>query len=389
MLLAAMLLGGLAVARGEVRVDADYPGGNILVDSVDGNTVSLHQDLRDTEGWWFYWSFQVRGAEGKTVTFRFTNKDVLGTRGPAVSSDAGRTWTWLGTGTVQQASFTYAFPADAGCVRFAFAPSYQESDLRRFLDSRKGVRNLSVGELCRTEKGRPVERIRIGPAEGSPKHRILLTCRHHCCESMASYVLEGMLGALLSDTEDGRWFRENVEVMAVPFMDKDGVEQGDQGKNRKPHDHNRDYEGRSRYASVAALREFVPQWSEGRLRVALDLHCPYIRGDHNEAIYMVGSRKPEIWAEQCAFGRILEGVCGGSLPYHASDNLPYGQAWNTEQNEKGGMSESRWAGELKGIRLASSIETPYANVGATTVTPDNARAFGAALVRALRRYLEP
>lgn len=61
-------------------------------------------------------------------------------------------------------------------------------------------------------------------------------------------------------------------------MDKDGVEDGDQGKNRLPHDHNRDYTGESIYASVRASRDFVPHWSVGRLKFALDMHCPYILG---------------------------------------------------------------------------------------------------------------
>ncbi|MEM7236147.1 MAG: Gfo/Idh/MocA family oxidoreductase, partial [Planctomycetota bacterium] len=39
--------------------------------SVKGNTVRLAPDLRDTEGWWFWWNFRVRGAAGKTFRFEF------------------------------------------------------------------------------------------------------------------------------------------------------------------------------------------------------------------------------------------------------------------------------------------------------------------------------
>lgn len=59
------------------------------------------------------------------------------------------------------------------------------------------------------------------------------------------------------DAADVRWLREQVEFFVVPFMDKDGVEAGDQGKNRRPYDHNRDYQGESLYASVRAMRELV------------------------------------------------------------------------------------------------------------------------------------
>jgi murein tripeptide amidase MpaA len=41
-----------------------------------------------------------------------------------------------------------------------------------------------------------------------------------------------------ADTPEGRLARERFRFLAVPFMDKDGVEDGDQGKNRRPRDHN-------------------------------------------------------------------------------------------------------------------------------------------------------
>ena len=111
--------------------------------------------------------------------------------------------------------------------------------------------------------------------------------------TMASYLLEGFLRAAMSDTEAGRTFRARYRLYCVPIVDKDGVQSGDQGKNRNPHDHNRDYEGESIYASVAANKEFVPEWSNGKLRIVLDLHCPYVRGGggkrgSNEQIYFVG-----------------------------------------------------------------------------------------------------
>jgi hypothetical protein len=389
---AAILLGCLAGdVAAKVVIDADYPGGNIIFQRINGDLVDLKQDLRDTKGWWFYWSFQVRGAAGRKLTFRFTNKNVIGTRGPAVSVDGGKTWSWLGTKSVKGASFTYSFPPadskNARPVRFAFAIPYQEANLKQFLARHEKSKYLSVRQLCRTRKGRIVERIHIGRLDGRAGYRILLTCRHHSCESIASYVLEGAMAAMLADTETGRWFRKNVEVMAIPFVDKDGVEDGDQGKNRKPRDHNRDYIGKSTHPSIAALREFVPKWSAGRLKIVIDLHCPWLRGGGNESIYLVGSKDKAIWAAQCRFAGILETVCGDVLPYKASSNLPFGKSWNTGANFKAGKSCSRWAGELKGIDLATTIETPYANARKVTITPKLARAFGAAIAEAMGRYL--
>lgn len=239
----------------DVEIDAEYPGGNIIVGQIDADVINLRQDPRDTKRWWFYWNFRVRGAEGRTLTFRFTDRNVIGTRGPAVSFNEGRTWSWLGTKSIKGTSFRYSFAANAKSVRFAFSLPYQEADLARFLEQHEGNQYLGLHELCKTRKGRSVERIHIGNLNGQPTYRVLITCRHHACESTASYVVEGMMAALLAETEDGKWFREDVEALVVPFMDKDGVEDGDQGKGRAPRDHCRDYSGESLYPSVATLRK--------------------------------------------------------------------------------------------------------------------------------------
>jgi hypothetical protein len=399
-LLAALSLGAFLLAvhadageAGEaaatVAVDADFPGGNSVLERIEGEAVYLHQDLRDTQGDWFWWHFRVRGAAGRTLTFHFTKSNVIGVRGPALSTDGGKAWTWLGKEAVKGSSFRYSFPAEAQEVRFCFAIPYFEANLRAFLKPYADHPSLKLLPLSRTRKGREAERLAVGKLGGQADHRVLITCRHHCCESMASYSAEGLIEAALADADDGRWFREHVEMMIIPFVDKDGVEDGDQGKNRKPHDHNRDYAGESLYPEVKAIREIVPAWSGGKLRIALDLHCPHIRGPHNEVIYQVGAESPAMWEQQCAFGKILESVRTGPLPYHASDNLPFGKGWNTEKNYGSGKSYGRWAGGLPGMRLASSIEIPYANAAGAVVTAESARAFGRDLAKAIRQYLEP
>jgi predicted deacylase len=369
-------------------VDGDFPGGNIVLDRIEGDTVFLRPDQRDSSTWWFYWHFRVRAAAGSTVKFQFVGRNPIGTRGPALSTDGGDNWSWLDPEAPRDSTFSYSFGERAEGVRFCFSIPYLKDNLRKFLNRHDDNPHLLVRELCRSRKGRSVERLHVGKIGGGSKHRVLLTARHHACEMIASYSLEGLLETVLSDTELGRWFRENVEVLAIPFMDTDGVEDGDQGKNRKPHDHNRDYSGESIYPSVGALRRFVRRWSEGKLKVMLDLHCPYISGTNNEVIYIVGSSNPTIWKQQQKFAEILESVCEGPLPYAAESSLPFGTSWNTAKNYGTQKSSSRWACEQPSVRMATTIEIPYANVGTVPVTPEKARAFGRDLALALRRYLE-
>lgn len=314
----------------------------------------------------------------------------LTTRGPAVSTDGGETWSWLGSETANSASFSFAFPKNNMETRFCLAVPYQEANLLTFLEMYKTNSNISVEELCKTRKNRPVEMIRAGKIDGEARHHVLLTCRHHSCEMMASYCLEGILETVLSDSDDGSWFKKNVEVLAVPFMDKDGVEDGDQGKNRKPHDHNRDYEGTSIYPSVAALRELVPEWSGGKLRFAMDMHCPYISGGGDEPggaenIYFVGGQSQENWENVLQFSKILEQTQRGPLNYSHKHNMPWGVAWN---NLKGKQANAKWSETLPGIMIGTSLEVPYASAGGKAVTAESARALGRDVARAVRLYLE-
>lgn len=373
-----------------IEIDCDFPGGNVIVEGIEGDTIRLAPDQRDIDPntHWFYWYYRVRGAQGRTLNFVFERADV-GVRGPAVSLDRGWTWRWLGAEHGDDHSFVYGFATEAGEVRLSFGMPYTQHNWDAFVADRAGNPHLRLDTLCRSRKGRAVEYVSFGRIDAAADHRVLITARHHCCEMMASYVLEGLIVGALTDDEAGHWLRDHVEFLAVPFMDKDGVEEGDQGKRRLPHDHNRDYT-EAIYPEVRRLKTLVHAWSDGRLRFALDLHCPWIRGLHNEEIYFVGVPEADAWARTEAFAAVLERVHTGPLPYRRSDNLPFGQDWNTGDGSPKGEPATfeRWASIVPGVWFGSTIEFPYANVHGVEVTPASARAFGRDLAAAISHYLQ-
>ncbi|MEX0887513.1 MAG: hypothetical protein WD009_13855 [Phycisphaeraceae bacterium] len=374
----------------EPTVDTDIPAGNAVIEQVDGDTIHLRPDLRDTEGHWFYWHVRVRHAGGHTLRFQFPNNQCIGARGPAISIDAGRTWRWLTDHFPHADHFDYAVPDAADDVRLCMTIPYGPEHLDAFLATRRAS-NLVRETLCTSHAGHAVPLLRAGNLS-DPDTRILVTARHHACESMASFVLEGLLAAALADDELGHWFQHHVELMCVPFVDHDGVMHGDQGKNRAPHDHNRDYAGDSIHAEVAAIRELVPRWSAGRLRVGLDLHCPYLRNNvhghgQNEKVYQVGGKDPARWGEQQRFGGVLEQCAAGALPYAQANDLPFGQDWNTGANYGQFKSSTRWFAEQPGVRLTTTFEIPYANAQGVEVHIEPCRALGRDIAQALRSYL--
>lgn len=383
----------------KVVIDVDFPGGNIIVQNSDnnstlyyevtGDTISVRPDLRDTEGSWFYWYFRVKEATGRTLHFKFPNENFIGVHGPAFSIDEGGTWEWLGDSSVRGTTFQFSFPNNTKEVRFCVGIPYVDSDLQEFLNRYKENPNLKVEILAKTKKERYVELLRFGRIDGDCDHRILITCRHHACETMGNYCLEGIIESVLSDSEVGKWFRHHVEFIAIPFVDKDGVQDGDQGKNRKPHDHNQDYNiEKSIYPSVLAIKEFIPGWSEGKLRFSLDIHCPGLRGKYHEMLlFPTRLRGNENWNQIEKFLVYLEKTQTGTLNFKLKNSLSF-TSWSGDTNIVIPNTSSRWIRKIPGVLFATSIEIPYSNASGKKVTDKSAKYFGNDIASAIRNYLE-
>ncbi len=363
---------------GDCMITAAIPGGNIQLFGISGNRIELDVELRDTTTDWFYWSFKAEFPRPGRYEFYFVKPNRIGPRGPAYSLDGGRSWRWLGENTDGR-SFVFDYDGSAPEVLFCMGMAYLERDFDAFRREFSGNALLQVETLCRSRQGRAVEIATI--REGAPEFTLLLTSRHHAGEMMATYVLEGMLRYALIHEE----FRRSIGITAVPFVDKDGVENGDQGKNRAPHDHARDYEGESIYPEVAAIRELFLQL---RPAAVMDLHCPWLRGGCNEWIYVVGSEKPERELQMTRFGRILETETPPCCPYHERDNVRFGTLWNTAENYTGGWTIRHFAENYPFVKGAFSMEIPFANAREVTLDRAAALELGAAFCRAMARYLK-
>ena len=374
------------------EIDCNFPGGNIIVHGVEGDKLDLSPDLRDTTTEWFYWAFRVRGAAGRHLHVHFTSCSPVGMRGPAISTDGRLSWHWT-TEAWDNNNFEATVPDGCDEIYFAFAPVYTQENWDRFMKTLpdfapKG--SYEAGTLTTSRKGRAVEVFHVGQSPDKAEKVAVITARHHCCEMIASYAMEGIIKAVLSgDTEEGRWLRDHASITFIPFADKDGVEDGDQGKNRAPRDHNNDHdlflypETRAITSLIAGLqRKFGVDG-------VIDLHCPWIRDYPNDIVYTPGRCNRSAEACQIAFGKILEKCLPeGSLPYYQKNFYPFGKGWNNAVNYGRGRVFINWTNEVCMVPFATTFEIAYASASGVTVTPDGARLFGKGLAIALARYFQ-
>ena len=343
-------------------IHKNFVGGNIKITRQTESDVYVENELRDTTENWFYWAFCVEGAQGKTVTFHFQT-DRLGYFGPAISYDLN-TWHWLGQRGEKE--FTYTFGEQETKVYFAHSMLYHPERFLRFTKEN----GLVVQELCKSNKGRSVPCL----AHGDGKRSIILTVRHHACESTGNYVLEGVLSELLKTPIP------DTKVFCVPFVDYDGVVDGDQGKSRAPHDHNRDYDGEtSIYAETKSIKEYA---RKNGCHYAFDFHSPWHIGKENDKAFIVQNSFEKL-NRLNAFGKLFEeSITEQSFSYHHADDYPFQTGWN-----KGGAQFASFMKNREENEFAFTLETAYFGTGDNAVSQDNLVELGKCFACALRKYV--
>jgi hypothetical protein len=359
-----------------VTTRADFPGGNIQVVAQEEDVVHIAPDLRGDRPW-FYWCFEARAARPGRVKFVFPDKvagftdGAIGFQGPAISMDQGASWRWMGTERVEGSSFSYEFLEHNQCVRFAVTIPYLQKDLAAFLDHHADNPHLTKSVLATSRKGREVELLQIGSVRPQV-HAVLVTARHHAAETIASYVLEGFLQEALSESEAGVDFRKRFALFAVPFVDKDGVEEGDQGKNRLPHDHNRDYGSESIYPEIQAIKELDRKHD---FRFALDFHCPTLVMEDHQVMYFVGAKQHP----RHNFQNVSE--FAGWIRKRLPATAPAGPHVWLQPAELPLPMNSHYFGFKKSAIMAATLEIPFAPPGRAT-DPASCRDYGRKILEA-------
>jgi len=351
-----------------IRINVDFPGGSVVVRAYRDKQVLLRQDTWGSSIKFLYFYFEAESDDSDWYDFDFVSGNSISSGGVAYSLDQGVTWEHLpfGAGSCRT-GFRY-FMRKNQPVRFCLGQQFLQADLERFLAETPAIRREV---LCRSIGKREVELLRIG-SDAPDRIPVLLTARHHACEMHGTQVMMGLLAAAAADPD----FQKKYNVYAVPFVDKDGVEEGLQGKARIPHDHNRDYGDPSIYPEVRALKALD---QEKHFQIVLDFHCPRL---FREKIFFFGSEHPRIERnieELCD----LLGLYGPAwLNFNRDDLIKFGYGHNRPYRD--GISCARYFAAQPWAKLSATNEISYDFANKNLLTVAKLREYGKGIADAMK-----
>lgn len=362
-----------------MEISTNFPGGNAIIKYLGNNQYEIEPDQRNGTMTWFYWCFKMINPQSNTYLFHL-KKGCMTSKGYAISFDHGLTWKWADPNTINENTISFQAPENTPEVILSIAMTYTLNNWHSFLKNLTNITLVNLETLCITRNGRTSPLLKI--KNNNANNKIIITARHHCCEMMANYTLEGMIKYVLENCTQAKL--ENIEFVFIPFVDLDGVEEGDQGKGRAPYDHNRDYGEKSIYPEIPAIKFEVNKNKKQNL-ITFDCHCPTLKGKWNEQVYIVGSPFERIANEEHKLLKIIEEENDGIIPFGPKNFLPYGEEWNKVPP---GLNNSSWCGAHEHVKIAASIEIPYGNAEGRDVTQDSARKLGEVIIRSMIRYLK-
>lgn len=254
--LAVLSLATLLAHGGEPAANARlFKSPGIFIDTYFENGSPLRWDLRDNDvvelemshdherfkpnQQLTHWNFKIHAAKekiGSTITFKIANVEgrwngmpspTFGKSNLSVSvSPNGMDWKTIPTENLKDERYGLQFQVkiESECMQVARIVPYTNSDLQETLKRVKRHADARVYFIGATPEGRPLEMVELG--DPAAPRRICLRGRAHPWESGGSWLLEGLMHFLLSDSPEAAQIRKEVCFCVMPMANKDGVFRG-------------------------------------------------------------------------------------------------------------------------------------------------------------------
>ncbi|ABE55188.1 peptidase M14, carboxypeptidase A [Shewanella denitrificans OS217] len=214
-----------------MRISANFDGGNIETISL-ANPDDIQLAIRPDAGGEFYqwFNFRFEATIGKTYTLNILNAGGASyLKGwedyQAVASYDRQTWFRLPT-EYKDGKLSISVELDCEAIQIAYFTPYS---YERHLDLISAVQLhplVSTEHLGLTLDGRDMTLVKVGDDDPSKKS-IWITARQHPGETMAEWLVEGLLNQLLdNDCPTSKALLDKANFYIVPNMNPDGSVRG-------------------------------------------------------------------------------------------------------------------------------------------------------------------
>lgn len=266
-----------------IKISHQFDAGAIeIVNAIDAHQIDLRlrKDSHADFSQWFY--FRLQGGRGQTCTMRLLNaaqasypagwKDYA-----AVASYDRENWFRVPT-TYDGVVLTISHIPARDSIYYAYFEPYSWEQHLCLLGRAEQSPRARVLDLGTTLDGRDLNAVQIGDAASAKK--VWIIARQHPGETMAEWFVEGLLGALLDESNTiARRVLEKAVVYCVPNMNPDGSVRGNLRTNAAGANLNREWMTPSTELSpeVYAVRRMIHQTG---CDLFLDVHgdegLPYV-----------------------------------------------------------------------------------------------------------------
>lgn len=214
-----------------MRISANFDGGNIQVVNLD-NKDDIQLAIRPDAGGEFYqwFNFRFEGEVGNHYTLNIINAGTASyTKGwedyQAVASYDRQHWFRIPT-QYQDGKLSISIELDCDAIQIAYFAPYS---YERHLDLLSGAQlhpDVNLEHLGLTLDGRDITLMKVGNGDPS-KRNIWITARQHPGETMAEWLVEGLVNRLLdNDCPTAKALLDKANFYIVSNMNPDGSVRG-------------------------------------------------------------------------------------------------------------------------------------------------------------------
>ncbi|MBT1445508.1 carboxypeptidase family protein [Shewanella sp. JM162201] len=338
-----------------MRISANFDGGNIQVVSQDDND-NIQLAIRPDEGGEFYqwFNFRMEGDVGNHYRLNIINAGTASyVKGwsdyQAVASYDRQNWFRLPTEFVD-GKLVIDVTLDCSSIQIAYFAPYS---YERHLDLLSAVQMhplVDLEHLGLTLDGRDLTLVKVGDGDEAKKN-IWITARQHPGETMAEWLVEGLLNRLLDrENATAKALLDKANFYVVPNMNPDGSVRGHLRTNAKGVNLNREWQTPSLEKSPEVFH-VVNKMKETGVDLFYDVH-----GDEGlPYVFLAGCEGVPRWDERMAGlqKRFTEALCLASADFQTE----FGYA-KDEPGKANLTIASNWVAETFGC-LSNTLEMPF------------------------------